>query len=108
MIFQAVFEGDIEMIELLVSLGADVDRIDNKGWTPLFYAIQKADDQAVQLLLMHTRNLEYEYVVKYSAAGLAKTIRNDQVRQLISSRIEDRKLSDCIPVSGGVSSMMLF
>jgi len=32
------------MIELLVSLGADVDHVDSKGWTPLFYAIQKGDD----------------------------------------------------------------
>lgn len=89
-IFQAVFKGNISMIELLVSLGADVDHVDSKGWTPLFYAIQKADDQVVQLLLVHCRNIGYECVVRYSAVGLAKEIRNAPVRELISSRVENK------------------
>lgn len=107
-IFLSVFKGDIEMIELLVSLGADVDHLDANGWTPLFYAIQKADDQVVQLLLKHCRNLGYECVVRYTAIGLARQIRDDRVRELISARVEDRKLSDSITANSGVSSMMLF
>ena len=107
-IFHAVFEGDIAMIELLISLGADVDRIDNKGWTPLFYAIQKADDQAVQLLLKDCQNIDYECVVKYSAVGLVKQIRDDTCRELISSRVENKLLMDGIFADNGVVTSMLF
>lgn len=91
-----------------MSLGADVDRIDSNGWTPLFYAIQKADDQAVQLLLKDCRNIDYEYVVKYSAVGLAKQIRDVTCRELISSRVENRLLIDGIFSGNGVVTTMLF
>lgn len=107
-IFHAVFEGDIAMIELLISLGADVDHIDSIGWTPLFYAIQKADDQAVYLLLEHCKNIGYECVVRYSAVGLAKEIRNARVRELISSMVENRRLDCRILASGGHRATMLF
>lgn len=107
-IFHAVFEGDIAMIELLISLGADVDHIDSIGWTPLFYAIQKADDQAVQLLLKDCQNVDYECVVKYSAVGLAKQIRDVTCRELISSRVENRLLMDGIFADNGVVTTMLF
>lgn len=107
-IFQAVFRSDVPMIELLVRLGADVDRVDSRGWTPLFYAIQKADDLAVQVLLKHCRNIGYEYVVRYSAVGLAGQIRDDRVRELISGRIENKLLMDWIFTDNGVVPMMLF
>ncbi len=107
-IFQAVFRGDIPMIELLVRLGADVDRVDSKGWTPLFYAIQKADDLAVQVLLKYCRDVGYEHVVRYSAVGLARQIRNDTSRELISGRIENKLLMGVIFADNGVVSTMLF
>ncbi len=107
-IFQAVFRGDVPMIALLVRLGANVDPVDNNGWTPLFYAIQKADDCVVQLLLEHCRDVGYEHVVRYSAMGLARQIRNDTSRELISGRIENKLLTDGIFADNGVVSMMLF
>ncbi len=107
-IFQAVFRSDVPMIALLVSLGADVDRVDSEGWTALFYAIQRADDRVVQLLLEHCRNIGYEYVVRYSAVGLARQIRNDRSRELISGRIENKLLMDGIFADNGVVSTMLF
>ncbi len=107
-IFQAVFQGNIPMIEMLVRLDADVDRVDRKGWTPLFYAIQKADDLAVQVLLKHCRDVGDEHVVRYSAMGLARQIRNDTSRELILGRIEDRLLTDWILVGNEAGSVLLF
>lgn len=107
-IFQAVFRSDLPMIALLIRLGADVDHVDGAGWTPLFYAIPKGDDQVVQLLLMHCRNIGYEYVVKYSAVGLAKQIRDDRVRESITALIEDRLLNDWILAGNEAGSVLLF
>lgn len=107
-IFQAVFRGDIPMIELLARLGADVDRVDSKGWTPLFYAIQKADDLAVQVLLKHCRYVGYEHVVRYSAVGLAKQVRDDRVRESITALIEDKLLTDWIIADNEAGSVLLF
>lgn len=107
-IFQAVFRSDVPMITLLVSLGANVDHVDTNGWTPLFYAIQKADDCAVQLLLEHCRNIGYEYVVRYSAAGLAAQIRDERRRQLILCGIENKVLAQKIFPGNENQAMLLF
>ncbi|KAL6614834.1 hypothetical protein ACP70R_037104 [Stipagrostis hirtigluma subsp. patula] len=46
---RAVCDGNIEMVELLLENGADIDKLDNNGWTPRALADQQGHDE-IQLL----------------------------------------------------------
>ena len=47
----AAFEGDVEILEFLISHGCDLNRGDDDGWTPLHAAAFKNNLTAAELLL---------------------------------------------------------
>jgi len=47
----AAVRGDIEAIRLLVSAGAEIDSINEHGWTPLHFAVGLGHYEAASLLL---------------------------------------------------------
>lgn len=44
-------------MKALLDRGADVDALDNRGRTPLFYACRSVDEGAISLLLAHNANI---------------------------------------------------
>jgi len=53
--------GRIEIAELLIRTGADINVKNAVGWTPLMIAITKKDAEIVRLLLKSTSDLSNSY-----------------------------------------------
>lgn len=49
----AVGYGHMEIVELLISHGADVNAVDKSGWSALRYAVLNANVELIQYLLLH-------------------------------------------------------
>ncbi len=49
----AVLTGDVELVELLIANGADVDARDVRGYTPLHFAIQEGHTQVAKVLIVN-------------------------------------------------------
>jgi ankyrin repeat protein len=48
------------MIKLLISLGAEVDSVDEKGCTPLYYAIKKESIEICECLIQAGANYDFK------------------------------------------------
>ncbi|XP_031570926.1 protein phosphatase 1 regulatory subunit 27-like [Actinia tenebrosa] len=57
---QSALDGRLENIKLLIELGADVNKKDRFGWTPLHYAVSEGYDQICRYLLNHGANARIE------------------------------------------------
>lgn len=46
------------MIDILIKNGADVDAVDQNGWTPLFYAVANSgDEKIIEQLVKNNANI---------------------------------------------------
>jgi ankyrin repeat protein len=50
-IHDAVLNGEVELVEILIANGADVDERDVHGYTPLHLAIQQGNTDAAKVLI---------------------------------------------------------
>ena len=57
-LIEATSNGDLEMVQLLLENGANIEARDQRGETALMMAIRKDDLEMVQLLLEHGANIE--------------------------------------------------
>lgn len=58
-LFEAVLCGNrLEIVKFLVSVGADIDKADDQGWTPLFLAVNLGQKDIVHCLLEHGAQLD--------------------------------------------------
>lgn len=55
----AAIQGNLELLQFLVSVGSDADAGDDKGWTPLHYAAAEGHTEAVGILLDYTTFAKY-------------------------------------------------
>ncbi len=55
----AAFGGDLDILRTLLPFFSSVDLPDENGWTPLFYAVQDGQVEAVGLLLEHGASSRY-------------------------------------------------
>ena len=62
----AIIKGNQDIISLILEKGADVNLIDNDGWTPLNLAIDKDKIEIVQFLVANGANLNL-----FDGAGLS-------------------------------------
>lgn len=83
-LFRAAKDGDASKIRILVENGADIDAIDNQGWTPLFWAIKNRHVKAAAELLTAGADVEVEARNGWTPAALATKTGSPLIIDLIT------------------------
>jgi ankyrin repeat protein len=89
----AAFNGDVELVRLLLDAGADVDATDMHGNTPLSKAVYKYGQdnerytRVIDQLLEHGADPEHANRYGVSARGLANTIATSNVKDVLERAI---------------------
>jgi len=77
------------LIQALLAKKADVDAVDERGWTPLMIAADNGDAEMSQLLIEHGANVDARTPKGYTALNIAQGKRDDRasaVIRLLSNR----------------------
>lgn len=95
--------GHEELVELLLSRGADIEHRDKKGFTPLILAATAGHEKVVEVLLTHGANIEAQSErTKDTALSLACSGGRYEVVEFLLNRganKEHRNVSDYTPLS---------
>ncbi|XP_058810032.1 uncharacterized protein LOC131675175 [Phymastichus coffea] len=95
--------GHEELVELLLSRGADIEHRDKKGFTPLILAATAGHQKVVEILLNHGADLEAQSErTKDTPLSLACSGGRYEVVELLLNRAankEHRNVSDYTPLS---------
>ena len=95
--------GHEELVELLLSRGADIEHRDKKGFTPLILAATAGHEKVVEVLLNHGANIEAQSErTKDTALSLACSGGRYEVVEFLLNRganKEHRNVSDYTPLS---------
>ncbi len=87
------WQADIEIAQLLIKWGADVNMPDQEGVTPLMYAAMKGNSAAVDLLIQAGADrsaLVYKHL--YSALGFAflcEEANNEVIKKMLTSILKN-------------------
>ncbi|KAL1505978.1 hypothetical protein ABEB36_005419 [Hypothenemus hampei] len=95
--------GHEELVELLISRGADIEHRDKKGFTPLILAATAGHEKVVEILLNHNADIEAQSErTKDTPLSLACSGGRYEVVELLLNRNankEHRNVSDYTPLS---------
>ncbi|RZF38209.1 hypothetical protein LSTR_LSTR005570 [Laodelphax striatellus] len=95
--------GHDELVELLLSRGADIEHRDKKGFTPLILAATAGHEKVVEILMNHSADMEAQSErTKDTPLSLACSGGRYEVVELLLSRganKEHRNVSDYTPLS---------
>ncbi len=80
---EAVRDSNMEMVELLLNQGADIDKVDSHNNTSLMRAAREGDVDMVRLLASRGANLEHAEHDLTALASAAKYNRTEVVRELL-------------------------
>lgn len=86
---EAAICGNVELVEYLLEMGANIDCRDNEGWTPLHAAASLGQTKIVELLLGRGADATIINCENFLAYDLA---RNDECRQLIGNQLEGQDI----------------
>lgn len=75
--------GTPKMVKLLLSYGADIDREDDHGNTPLFYAIKQSTKQKVKLLLERGADMNHKNKEKITPLFYARKLKKSDIAELL-------------------------
>jgi len=95
----AVEQQALAIAEMLLTHKADVNALDDYGWTPLFRAINKGDSKMVELLLSH--NADVAALNRDGATPLAKAVEFKNVaivEQLLEKGANPNVSSSGVPL----------
>ncbi len=73
------------LISLLVKNGADLNQIDQRGFTPLMNAIQEDNLGLVKLLIKNNADLNFSNTYNQTSLSLAKSLRNKKIIKLLEN-----------------------
>ena len=85
--FQACIDDNLEMVEFLVQRGADVNRGDNEGWTPLHATASCGFLSIAKFLLDHGANVSS---VNNDGELAIDISESDEMEELLQKEIEQR------------------
>lgn len=101
--------GHEELVELLISRGADIEHRDKKGFTPLILAATAGHEKVVDILLNHNADIEAQSErTKDTPLSLACSGGRYEVVELLLTRganKEHRNVSDYTPLSLAASGL---
>jgi len=80
----ATWGGYLEVMELLVEYGADLDAQGNNGWLPLHLAAYKEDLDTVELLLERGENIHLEE----DTGENTMSARGEEITRLLSEQMK--------------------
>ena len=72
--------GNLDGLNVLLASGADVDKTDNYGYTPLYNACVKGHIEIVEILITNKANFLYK---NYDGKTPLDIARTDEIKQLI-------------------------
>jgi len=72
-LFIPCWNNDIEMVDLLLEFGADVNYQDSRGWTPLMIAATQGYEDMIEFLIVKGANLDIKDKYGKKAADKAKS-----------------------------------
>ena len=107
---------DVEMLELLLQMGLNINCRDNFGATPLFYASWTCNTEWIELLLKHGCRLDALDHFKHTASDLTMFNKRDDIADILkgnvtgddskatSSSISEGKISLCLERNNDVDT----
>lgn len=81
-LLDAARKGDAELVKQLISTGADVNKADADGWTPLLSAADNGHTEIVKLLL-GVLGIDLNRANKYGASPLERA-QTEEIKRLLS------------------------
>ena len=109
----AVIDGNVDLVQLLIGLGADVNHEYNLKQTPLFEAARRGYFKIAQLLIGHGAKIDYEDNIQLTPLVYAAMRGHFEIAQLLIDRgadVNHESLGKCIPLywvalSGNIDSV---
>jgi hypothetical protein len=92
-LMMAAFNGNFEMAELLIEMGASVNKT---GWTPLHYAATKGNIKMMKLLLAHSAYIDAESPNGTTPLMMAARYATAEATQLLMDEGADPTLSNSL------------
>ena len=89
-IFQACIDDNLDMVEFLVANGADVNRGDNEGWTPLHATASCGFLSIAKFLLDHGANVA---AVNNDGELAIDISESDEMEDLLQKEIDVRQIN---------------
>ena len=90
----AAEDGNLEMMSLLLESGADVDKKNTYGNTPLLAATKANKFEAVQLLIKHNANISYCDLLKKDALAIAQENNHNDIKLLLETKISGEPVEE--------------
>ena len=87
---QACIDDNLDMVEFLVANGADVDRGDNEGWTPLHATASCGFLSIARFLLDHGSNVA---AVNNDGELAIDISESDEMEELLQKEIDAQKVN---------------
>ncbi len=78
----AVQEGSLEKVRLLLAIGANPNKADSDGWTPLHQALYCEHDEIVKLLIAKSADVNAQ-VERYTDTPLHRAVSKDSAEYLL-------------------------
>lgn len=79
---EAAARGDLQKMSLSLAAGSEIDERDRSGSTPLFYAVRRANVDAVKFLLDHGANMNAFTVYGGNVHSLAEMLRQSSTQKV--------------------------
>lgn len=87
-LFHASATGNLHSVEILVSMGANVNAQSVNGYTPLHRAAQNGHKAVVEHLLIHKANANAKSVTNETPLSLAEKNKHSDIAALLSRHIQ--------------------
>ena len=82
-ILYASKNGNLKLLIILIDLGADINSINDKGYTPLHYAVENNDERMVKHLLIRGANKFISDIKNINPYNLAVLLKHENLKKIL-------------------------